>query len=239
MATLLDHQTIKTNGVKLHLVEAGPKKGPLVILLHGFPEFWYGWRRQIEALASSGFHVLVPDQRGYNTSEKPKAVTSYHRDILAQDVIGLIESMGKKKATVIGHDWGGVVAWWAAGKHPEYFKNLIVLNAPHPKVMSRTLAKNWRQKLKSSYMMFFQIPHIPEWVASAGNFFLTAKAMTQSSRKGTFTEQDIYRYKEAWSQPGSFSAMLAWYRAAFQVKLKPPADPEINIPTLLIWGKKG
>jgi pimeloyl-ACP methyl ester carboxylesterase len=123
----LNHLYLQTNGITLHVVEAGPEKGPLVILLHGFPEFWYGWRYQIEALADAGFRVLAPDQRGYNLSDKPRGISAYNPDELAADIIGLIDAVGREKAYVAGHDWGGAVAWWTAVKYPQRLEKLIIL----------------------------------------------------------------------------------------------------------------
>lgn len=229
---------IPAHGVKLHVVTAGPEGGKPVLLLHGFPEFWYGWRMQIPALAEAGYRVWAPDQRGYNLSDKPPDIRSYSRDILAEDVVELIKKTGHPKATVIGHDWGGVVAWWLAGKYPEFLEKLIVINAPHPKVMSKTLKKSWQQKFKSWYMVFFQVPLVSELLISRRRHYLLAKAMTGSAKPNTFSSEDMEKYRTAWSQTGSTEAMLAWYRAAFRIKLKPPADPEIKIPTLLLWGEE-
>ena len=130
--TSLRHLTLATHGVRLHAVEAGPEDGPLLILLHGFPEFWYGWRRQIGPLAAAGFRVLVPDQRGYNTSDKPRSVAAYGLDELALDVVGLIDATGVEKACVVGHDWGGVVGWWLGVRYPQRIERLALLNIPHP-----------------------------------------------------------------------------------------------------------
>ena len=149
---------IKTNGVKLHVVQSGPVDGPLVILLHGFPEFWYGWRKQIPALANAGFRVWAPDQRGYNTSEKPPNVRDYRLDKLADDVAGLIGISGRRRVTVVGHDWGGAVAWWLAANYPELVERLVILNVPHPLVMQRLIYTDPRQTLRSWYMFFFSDP---------------------------------------------------------------------------------
>src|SRR4051794_28893294 len=154
----LVHVNPTTNGVMLHAVAAGPGDGPLVILLHGFPEFWYGWRHQIEPLAAAGFRVLVPDQRGYNLSDKPKKIPAYNLDVLARDVVGLIDDAGAARACVVGHDWGGAVAWWLGVKHPERLAKLALLNIPHPLVMRRALRRSSEQRRKSSYMFSFQLP---------------------------------------------------------------------------------
>jgi epoxide hydrolase 4 len=234
----LRHRTIATNGIHLHAVEAGPEGGPLLILLHGFPEFWYGWHRQIEPLAAAGFHVLAPDQRGYNRSDKPRKVSAYNLDTLARDVVGLIDEAGVGKARVVGHDWGGAVAWWLGIQHPERLEKLALLNIPHPVVMRRALRKNPVQRKKSSYMFFFQIPWLPERSFRAGNFAAGVKALRGSSRPGTFTDADLDLYREAWSQPGAVRSMIHWYRAALRSRPRRPASPRVSVPTLLLWGAK-
>jgi pimeloyl-ACP methyl ester carboxylesterase len=232
------HRTIDTNGIRLHAVEAGPEGGPLLILLHGFPEFWYGWRHQIEPLAAAGFRVLVPDQRGYNLSDKPKKVSAYNVDLLARDVLGLIDDAGTAKARIAGHDWGGVVAWWLGIRYPERVRKIALLNIPHPVVMQRALRKNPEQRKKSSYIFFFQLPWLPERSFRAGSFTAGIKALQRTSRPGTFSEADLDRYREAWSQPEAVRSMIHWYRAALRAKPKLPASPRLSVPILLLWGTK-
>ena len=232
-------RTIETNGVRLHVVEAGLEGGPLLILLHGFPEFWYGWRNQIEPLAAAGFHVLVPDQRGYNTSDKPRRIPDYDLDVLARDILGLIDQTGGGKAFVAGHDWGGAVAWWLGCNHPERLERLAILNCPHPVVMRDTLLKSSRQRKKSFYMFLFQVPWFPERTFSKDNFAAGVKALQRTSRPGTFTEADFERYREAWSQPGEVRSMIHWYRAAVRSQRKWPREPRVRgVPTMLIWGAR-
>jgi pimeloyl-ACP methyl ester carboxylesterase len=233
------HRTIETNGIRLHAVEAGPEGGPLLILLHGFPELWYGWRHQIGPLAAAGFHVLAPDQRGYNLSDKPRSVAGYNLDALALDVVGLIDALGEKKARVVGHDWGGVVGWWLGVKHADRLERLVLLNIPHPGVMRRTLWKSSEQRKKSSYIFFFQLPGLPERAFRRHDFAYAAKSLQSSSRPGTFTEADLAVYREAWSQPGAVRSMIHWYRAALRSQPRPPATSRVlGVPTLLLWGKK-
>ncbi len=159
---------IHTNGVRLHVVQHGPVDGPLVILLHGFPEFWYGWRKQIPALAAAGYRVWAPDQRGYNLSDKPTGIDAYTLDQLVADVIGLIDAAGCDKVYLVGHDWGAAVAWWMALKYPQRVIKLVVSNVPHPIVMNRTVRRNFDQLRKSWYIFFFQIPWLPERLIRAG-----------------------------------------------------------------------
>jgi pimeloyl-ACP methyl ester carboxylesterase len=227
---------IETNGVRLHVVAAGPERGPLVILLHGFPEFWFSWHKQIPALAEAGFHVLTPDQRGYNLSDKPRGIAAYNLDELAEDVIGLIQNAGQRKACLIGHDLGGSVAWWTANKYPAYIEKLAVLNAPHHTAMKRRLRRHLTQLRKSWYIFFFQIPFLPEACARAFNWRTTVRALVQSSRPNVFSPEDLKIYRQAWSQPGAMSCMINWYRAILQNPPQRLPSRRITVPTLLIWG---
>lgn len=229
---------IHTNGITLHVVQDGPETGELVILLHGFPEFWYGWREQIPALAGAGYRAWAPDQRGYNESDKPKGIAAYTIDKLAADVIGLIDAAGVEKATVVGHDWGAAVAWWTANAYPDRVAKLIVLNVPHGAVMLTHLRKNWRQMLKSWYIFFFQIPWLPENLIRVNRWQAGVQALEGSSRPGTFSADELEKYRQAWSQPGAFTAMINWYRAVVQKTPKNPADLRIHMPTLVLWGAK-
>lgn len=225
-----------TNQVNLDVLQAGPQDGPLVILLHGFPEFWYGWRRQMPALAAAGFCVWVPDQRGYNRSEKPIGIDAYRLDTLAADVVGLIDAAGHQKAYIAGHDWGAAVTWRVANRYPDRVEKAAILNVPHPFVLNKMLRSNPRQFMRSTYMLFFQIPGLPEMMLAANNWQRTADGMRNSSRPGVFSDEDMARYRDAWSQPGALTAMLNWYRAMLQ---RPPSwspSPRITVPTLLIWG---
>lgn len=229
---------IETNGVQLFVAQEGPKDGPLVILLHGFPEYWAGWRHQIDFLAQLGYRVWAPDMRGYHLSEKPKGVDEYKLDKLAADVIGLIDAAGQEKALLVGHDWGAAVAWWVAFRQPNRLEKLVILNVPHPQVMMQNLRESWEQRRKSWYMYFFQIPSVPEALLRAGNWRMMERALRDSSRPGTFSETDLERYRKAWSQPGALTAMLNYYRALFRHRPGLLLDPRIRVPTLMIWGVK-
>jgi pimeloyl-ACP methyl ester carboxylesterase len=235
----LTHTTIATNGINLHVVQAGDPAAPLVILLHGFPEFWYGWRHQIAPLAGAGFHLWVPDQRGYNLSDKPQDVAAYNLDVLAQDVIGLIDAAGREKTLLVGHDWGGAVAWWTANKYPQRVEKLAILNAPHHRVFAEQVRRVRSQQLRSSYMLYLQLKGLSEASLRMFNHWLLAKAMQVTSAGGTFSAVDLQEYRRAWSQPGAITGMLNWYRAMRQ-KPRPerPASWRIPVPTLLIWGKQ-
>src|SRR5689334_22789150 len=155
---------IPANGIQLHVAEAGPPDGPLVFLLHGFPEFWHGWRNQIAPLAARGFHVVAPDQRGYNLSDKPKDIASYDLDQMAADVAGLADHSRQQSFVVVGHDWGSAVGWWLAGQRPDRVRKLVVLNAPHPAVWVHAMRTDPEQKRKSGYVRFFQMPWLSEFL---------------------------------------------------------------------------
>ncbi|WP_262028435.1 alpha/beta fold hydrolase [Microvirga sp. Mcv34] len=226
----------QVDGVTLHAVEAGPDNGPLVILLHGFPEFWWGWRHQIGPLAEAGFRVLVPDQRGYNLSDKPESRRAYDLDRLAKDVVGLADALGREKFSVVGHDWGGLVAWWTASRYPDRVEKLVVLNAPHPAVAGSYMRSHPSQMLRSLYVGFFQIPFLPEAMLSANGHRSLKDALRRTSRPGTFSDEDLAQYEKAWSQPGAVTTMLNWYRALpFKPDIK---DPIVQAPTLVVWGTR-
>ena len=232
----MDNQYIDTNGIRLHVLQDGPKDGPLVILLHGFPEFSYAWRMQIPYLAAAGYWVWAPDQRGYNLSDKPDGLASYSIDELAADVVGLIDAAGQKQVFLVGHDWGAGVAWRVAAKYPDRLLKMVVMNVPHGDVMQKHLRSNFAQLRKSWYIFFFQIPRIPEILARLRNWSFLIKLLKKSSHQNTFSNSDLDKYREAWSQPKAFRSMLNWYRAYVQKPPAPPANPGITVPTLLIWG---
>jgi len=235
----LCHHHLNVGDVTLHVVEAGPEDGPLAILLHGFPEYWYGWRGQIAPLAEAGFRVVVPDQRGYNRSDKPRGVGSYRIDRLAGDVEGLIRALGRESACVAGHDWGAAVAWWLGITAPERIDRLAILNVPHPAVMRRNLWANWAQMRKSWYIYFFQLPFLPEWTYSRNDWQMGARSLLGTSRKGTFGRADLERYKEAWGRDGgAIRTMIHWYRAALRRPVRTPADVRVTIPTKILWGEQ-
>ncbi|UVF20092.1 alpha/beta hydrolase [Microvirga terrae] len=226
----------RVEGVTLHAVEAGPEDGPLVILLHGFPEFWWGWSYQIASLAEAGFRVLAPDQRGYNLSDKPDGRRAYDLDVLAKDVVGLADALGRRTFSVVGHDWGGLVAWWTASRYPDRIAKLAVLNAPHPSVAGSYIRSHPSQMLRSLYVGFFQIPRLPEAMLSANGHRSLKDALLRTSRPGTFSEEDMAHYVKAWSRPGALTTMLNWYRALpFRPDMK---DPTVRSPTLVIWGAR-
>jgi pimeloyl-ACP methyl ester carboxylesterase len=225
---------VETDGVRLHVVSLGPEDGPPVVCLHGFPEFWYGWLPVARRLAEAGYRVHLPDQRGYNESEKPSGVAAYRLPTLAADAAGLIDAIGGP-AHVVGHDWGAAVAWWLALDDPERVATLTAVNVPHPTVMQRTLRRSWDQRRRSWYMGFFQLPGLPERVLRAGNWRLFERSLRATSRPGTFDAADFERYRAAWGKPGALTAMVNWYRAAARHPLPERVEP-VAPPTLVLWG---
>ncbi|MEO8197938.1 MAG: alpha/beta fold hydrolase, partial [Thermoanaerobaculia bacterium] len=212
-------------GVRLHVVEAGPADGKPLLLLHGFPEFWWGWRRQIPALAAAGRRVVVPDLRGYNLSGKPKGIRAYGLDPLTDDLRGLLDDLGGAGGAptdVVAHDWGGAVAWLGALRFPERFARLAVLNIPHPAVMRQFLRHDREQRRRSRYIFYFQLPFLPERKIRAAGFRAFRSIFKRTSRPGTFSAEDLETYVDATRQPGALTAMLNWYRAALWC---PPARP--------------
>jgi pimeloyl-ACP methyl ester carboxylesterase len=225
------------DGVSLHVVAAGDPGDPLVILLHGFPEFWYEWNEYIEPLVSAGYRVLVPDQRGYNRSEKPDSIRSYRISKLSGDIRALIGSEDHDSAHVVGHDWGGAVGWDLALRHPEIVDRLAIINAPHPVVFKQVLRSDLRQLRRSWYMLLFQIPRLPEWLFRRTNYESLISAMRESALPGAYTVSDFEQYRRAWAEEGALTGMLNWYRAAFRHSENPP-QKRVQAPTLLVWGEK-
>lgn len=237
MTNDIEFEYIETNGITLHVAVTGPEDGNLVIVLHGFPDFWYGWRKQIKMLAEAGYRVVVPDQRGYNKSDKPKGKRAYVIDELQQDIIGLIKHYKRRDAVIIGHDWGGAVGWHLTSTHPELVQKFISINIPHMGVFPQALLKTPSQLIKSLYMVFFQIPVLPEKILGIRNFKNTAQVLKGSSKKGTFIESDIGEYKQAWSKSGALTGMLNWYRA-LPLSWKHINKENIKVPVKIIWGEK-
>ncbi len=221
--------------VKLHYVEAG--EGPMILLLHGFPEFWYGWRLQIAPLVAAGFRVVAPDLRGYNLSSRPKAIKAYDTDQLAADIRGLVQERGAESALLVGHDWGGTAAWATAMSHPEVVDRLAILNAAHPRKLSQGL-HHPGQLRKSWYFFFFALPDLPESVVHANNWHFFRHFLQDAHP--AYTPEEIDLYIEAWSQPGGARGMINYYRASVRKSPKRAAAElhQIKAPTLVIWGQR-
>ncbi|MFA9415614.1 alpha/beta fold hydrolase [Natrinema sp. HArc-T2] len=226
----------RVNGTELHVVAAGDETDPLVVLLHGFPEYWYGWRGVVAPLVEAGYRVLVPDQRGYNRSEKPDGVRAYRTSVLSQDIVDLIATEGRDTAHVVGHDWGGVVAWDLACRFPAVVDRLAIVNAPHPTAYRRQLLSNPEQLRRSWYAICFQPPWIPELACRSDDYRLLERALRGTAAPGTFTDAELARYRRAWSRDGAVSGMLNWYRAALRYPPQLPTD-RVDAPTLVVWGE--
>ena len=221
--------------VRLHYVEAG--EGPLIVLLHGFPEFWYGWRLQIEPLVAAGFRVVAPDTRGYNLSSKPEGFEAYAVDLLAADITSLIGELGAESAPIVGHDWGGSIAWTMAMNHPEVVDRLAILNAAHPRRLSEGL-HNPNQLRKSWYFFFFATPGLPEHVVDARDWHFFRHFLHDANPP--YTDEEFKRYVEAWSQPGAAAAMINYYRESVRQNQKEAAAKlrPLSAKTLVIWGER-
>ena len=237
---LLRERTIPAAGRSLHVVEAGPPDGPPVVLLHGFPEFWWGWRRQIPVLAAAGWRVVAPDLPGYNLSDKPRGLAAYGLDPLAGVVEALLEAVappsGLRAVPLVGHDWGGVLAWWVARRFPARIARLAILNAPDPGVLRHALRTSRAQRRRMRYAFYFQLPWLPERKLAAGGLRPLRSIFRRTSRPGTFTEAELDAYAAAAARPGALTGMLNWYRAAlWHPPRRLPRTP-VEPPVLLLWG---
>jgi len=247
-AVMLKDEYAEVNGVRLHYVTAG--KGKLVMFVHGFPEFWYEWKKQLLEFGKS-YQAVAPDMRGYNLSSKPSDVDQYQVKYLVEDLRALAEKLGHKKFILVAHDWGGAVAWAFAIAHPDYVEKLVIINAPHPGVFARELRENPAQQKASQYMLMFRSPQA-ESTLSANNYaMLVQVVLGEGLKNGVFTEEDKQAYIAAWSQPGALTGGLNYYRAA---RVGPPASAGdtstgnfagmdqsslvVKVPTLVIWGEK-
>ena len=228
------HHTQQTGETVLHWAEIG--SGPVVLLLHGFPDLWRGWRRQMPALAEAGCRAVAVDLRGYGGSARPHGVGAYAMPRLVGDVVALLDHFGVDRAHLAGHDWGGVIAWYTAMHHPERIRRLVIANAPHPAAFRREMRRGG-QALRSWYAGFFQLPGLPEWALRRRGFRALERIYRESpERPGAFSEEDIREYLAAAAQPGALTAMLNYYRAALRrpgLEVRP-----IAAPTLLIWGER-
>ncbi|HVF46502.1 MAG TPA: alpha/beta hydrolase [Pyrinomonadaceae bacterium] len=223
--------------VKLHYARGGDGER-LVVLLHGFPEFWYSWRHQITAL-SDQYTVVAPDLRGYNLSDKPSDKSHYLIDHLVSDVVGLIHHFGREKAAVIGHDWGASIAWAVAAKRPDVLWKLGAVQVPPIPVWKKN--QSAKQFLASWYMFFFQLPFLPEFRLKQNNYArLVAALRTSTVERDVFSDEDIAEYIKAWSQPGAITAMLNYYRANILKRIlgKGEVPAKVTVPTLFIYGEK-
>ncbi len=249
------HRDIITNGIRMHYVIQEPpgevgetQNAPLIVLLHGFPEFWYSWRYQIPFLAELGYTVVAPDLRGYNETDKPRTAAGYRVSNLLRDIVGLIKGLGREKAIIVGHDWGGALAWAFAMRYPQMTERLIVLNAPHPWAFQREL-KTVKQLRKSWYIFFFQLPWLPEAALSYNHAEAIGRMIYAAAvQKVAFPPDVLDNYRAAMSKPGALTAAINYYRETFRrgSYVTPGAGSSrggrqqtlISAPTLLIWGEQ-
>jgi len=230
----MQHEYILTNGIKLHYVTQG--EGPLMLMLHGFPEFWYSWRKQISEFASN-YKVVAVDLRGYNDSDKPTQQSAYVMAELIQDMKGVIQGLGYDRCILVGHDWGGAIAWNFAYAYPTMLDRLIVLNLPHPARFAQGL-RTPQQIMRSSYIFFFQIPVLPELLLQANDYEAIANVFKEMAiDKSAFTVADLDAYKDAAAKRGALTAMLNYYRNIFQQGLTQTDWGVLTTPTLMIWGE--
>jgi len=237
---VIRHETVEANGIRLHVARAG--EGPLMLFLHGFPEYWAMWRPLLEHFGARGWCAAAPDLRGFNLSEKPAAVEAYRAKHLVADVLALAAHYTKDKFVLVAHDWGGAVAWGVAIAHPERLSKLVMLNSPHPYLFWRELCNNPAQQKASEYMRFFRLSKAERVLSENGYARLL----------GAFSDLDEDARKalvEAWSQPGALTGGLNYYRAspmyppspddpgAKKLQLK-PGDFTVKVPTLVLWGER-
>ncbi|MBD2233208.1 alpha/beta fold hydrolase [Phormidium tenue] len=228
------HGFLQTNGLHLHYVRQG--QGPLMLFLHGFPEFWYSWRHQLDHFAAQ-YTCVALDLRGYNDSDKPSGINAYRLDVLVEDVRGAIAALGYDRAVLVGHDWGGAIAWAFAYAHPELLQSLIVMNIPHPAKFAEGL-RHPQQLLRSWYIGAFQLPLLPELLLQAGDYWAIEQMLRgMAIDKSTFSDADLQAYKTAAAKPGALTAMVNYYRAlSFSGPQWQPWGI-LEVPTLLIWGE--
>ena len=243
---MIEHAYADVNGVRLHYAFCGG--GPLIMFLHGFPEYWDMWKGQLKEFGKD--HMAVaPDMRGYNLSSKPQEVSQYKQKYLMEDIRQLAESLGYKKFTLVAHDWGGAVAWTFAMFYPQYLEKLIIVNSPHPVTFERELRDNPGQRKASSYMLLFRSPEAEKKLSKNNYSWLLNMAFGDIIKSGVLKEEDIQGYINAWSQLGALTGGLNYYRATnvaalenLEEALKRPALgeslPVITVPTLVIWGEK-
>jgi pimeloyl-ACP methyl ester carboxylesterase len=218
------------------VVAAGPVDGPLVVLLHGFPEMWWAWHAQIAALSRAGYRVLAPDLRGFHASDKPGPVEAYRDETVMADVVALIEAEGADAAFVAAHDFGAIVAWNLAILAPERVRRMVVFNVGHP--LAWIPPEERGEEQVNWFRVFFQLPVLPELVGPFGDWWLMAKNLRDSSRPGTFDAPVMSYYKQAWARPGAFGAMVDWYRAGFRYRREYDPDARVDVPTKIVFGMR-
>lgn len=235
MTPALRHTFLRANNLQFHVAQI-ERDAPLILFLHGFPECWHSWQHQLQAVGEAGYRAWAPDMRGYNLSDKPRGIDSYHLNVLAADVQELLNAAGVEKAILVGHDWGALVAWRFAMDYPERLHKLVIMNVPHPGQYHKGIL-NPRQWFKSWYIAFFQIPWYPEWFLEHNARFAAESIRRTAVQRHAFTDADIDIYARAIAQPGAMRAALNYYRAWVRDGFSLPIKP-IDVPTLMIWGEQ-
>src|SRR5579871_1915084 len=237
----------KVNGVRLHYITTG--NGPLILFLHGFPEFWYEWKNQLTEFGKD-HQAVAPDMRGYNLSDKPEALDQYQMTVLVEDVRALADNLSPgRKFVLVAHDWGGAVAWSFAIAHPDLLEKLVIINAPHPGVFAKLLASDPAQQKASQYMLMFRSEQAEKTLSDNDDAMLVNIVLAGGLKSGAFTEEDKAAYLKAWSQPGALTGGLNYYRSNRVCPPAPGAAPStgnfaiddrlaVKVPTLVIWGEK-
>lgn len=235
----IEHRRARGADLHLHYVAAGT--GEPVVLLHGFPDFWFGWRHQIQPLAAAGYRVLAPDLRGYNLSDRPRGVRHYDVSLLVRDVAEFLRDAVGGPAAVVGHDWGGIVAWQLAARQPQLVRRLAILNAPHPDRYMRVLRRHPAQLLRSWYVLFNQLPVLPELLMRRRRFALLRRIVgTDEDGRRMASDAELAEYVRAFERAGALTAALNYYRAAFRRSLRMRGSPAaaVRVPTLIVWGER-
>lgn len=235
------HREVTANGARFHLAEHGPADGELVVLLHGFPEFWWSWRHQLVALGDAGYRVVAPDLRGYGASDKPPR--GYDAYTLSSDVAGMVRALGARDAMVVGHDWGGMLAWTVATLHPGVVRRLAVVGMPHPVRLRQALLRDRAQLRASSYIGFFQLPKAPEARLLKDDGAYVGRLLERWGGPGFPDAETEARCREAMSIPGAAHSALEWYRWAVRSLTRPSGlrflklmERGVGVPTLQLHG---
>jgi pimeloyl-ACP methyl ester carboxylesterase len=235
-----------STGVTLNVATAGPEDGPAIVLLHGFPESHRTWRGLVPLLEDR-YRLIMPDQRGFAGSDAPQDVKDYATDKVVGDLFALVDRLGLDDFTLLGHDWGGAVSWAAALRNDPRLKRLVIVNAPHPVLFQKSLIEDSEQRAASQYITAFRTPRFEAAVEAMGWDTFFDKSFSGHVDLASIPPEEKAQYIAEWSQPGTFTAMLNWYRAA-AVTVPPPgvtvplpdfllrAFPTIKVPTLVVWG---
>lgn len=232
------HSFVQLPGIRLHYVEKGDNSKPLMLFVHGFPEFWYSWRNQLEEF-SKDYWVVAFDMRGYGDSEKPVGKENYVMKLLVGDIVNLVKELGREKFTIVAHDWGAAVAWNFISSHSHMLDKYVIINLPHPQVYVQFVRNSWKQFLKSWYVFFFQMPCIPELILR-GNDLAVFNSLTKGCKDPSIvTEEDIEAFKFTFGKPGAFTPPINYYRSSLFTKPRkePGKKLQVKVPGILIFGK--